>query len=554
MQASQPQFGSGPAGYPPNQQLHAPGYLYPTTSAGTSTSTLETKVAQDPRLSRTPSPTPSEQKELDSGAIDWKTISRPGFWFRRDWLWFYVGFIVILVLTALITIYHTQIVHWLQPFTQWLHGFKFGWLVPIGILFVISFPPLFGHEIVAVLCGLVWGLWIGFGIVAAGTFLGEVGNFYAFKYCCRARGVKMEKNKMWYACLARVIRDGGFKIALIARLSAIPGHFTTAIFSTCGMGIIVFSLAAILSLPKQFITVYLGVILDSSSSSNAPKDTKSKIISDSVIGVTFLITVLAVWYLYRQMNKAKPLVIYDRRKARQAKMLKGASPYQRSGSSASTDVFNPNGSDSDIPLTQQHYQQWDANGKASGYTSDPTLIHAPKPRTNDAAFIPLTNPRDVEEGPVYGAHGRNDSTYSVGWEPTHNAYPTAQLNHLQHSQQPPRRNFEPEMGQTPTQATFVNNSSAVDWHPGTVAGPRQSFDNDSDEAYGGYEVVTPLVAGHRGMGHYQESTGTTFATAYTNSPEASHDELPNPHHEPNLPAGAYLPEPPDYSSRQNVGR
>lgn len=36
---------------------------------------------------------------------------------------------------------------------------------------------LFGHEIVAILCGLVWGLGPGFGIVAAGTFLGELGNF-----------------------------------------------------------------------------------------------------------------------------------------------------------------------------------------------------------------------------------------------------------------------------------------------------------------------------------------------------------------------------------------
>ncbi len=59
---------------------------------------------------------------------------------------------------------------------------------------MISFPPvslthvpyrqlpltnsqLFGHEIVAILCGLVWGLFPGFGIVAAGTFIGEVGNF-----------------------------------------------------------------------------------------------------------------------------------------------------------------------------------------------------------------------------------------------------------------------------------------------------------------------------------------------------------------------------------------
>lgn len=46
---------------------------------------------------------------------------------------------------------------------------------------MISFPPLFGHEIVGVLAGVVWGLWIGFAIVAAGTFLGEMGNFYAFK-------------------------------------------------------------------------------------------------------------------------------------------------------------------------------------------------------------------------------------------------------------------------------------------------------------------------------------------------------------------------------------
>ena len=41
-------------------------------------------------------------------------------------------------------------------------------------MIIISFPPLFGHEIVALLCGDVWGIWIGFGIVAAGTILGEL--------------------------------------------------------------------------------------------------------------------------------------------------------------------------------------------------------------------------------------------------------------------------------------------------------------------------------------------------------------------------------------------
>lgn len=69
------------AGYPPAQ-----GQLYPN-SAAQSTTTFDTKSPQDPRtLSRTPSPTPSEQKELDTGAVDWKTISKPKFWLRKEWI------------------------------------------------------------------------------------------------------------------------------------------------------------------------------------------------------------------------------------------------------------------------------------------------------------------------------------------------------------------------------------------------------------------------------------------------------------------------------------
>ncbi|KAK0473594.1 hypothetical protein IW261DRAFT_1306799, partial [Armillaria novae-zelandiae] len=296
---------------------------------------------------RTPSPTPSEAKQLNSdGLLGGEDIGNWRFWIRREWLWYYVALGVIVILTALLLILHTQIVDWLTPFSQWLHDLKFGWLVPIGILFVLSFPPLFGHEIVAVLCGLVWGLWIGFGIVAAGTILGEIGNFYAFKFCCRSRGEKLERTSIMYACLAKVIRDGGFIIALIARLSAIPPHcesnspLTTALFSTCGMGIIVFCIAAILSLPKQFVTVYLGVILEQSATGDTDK--KSKIISGAVLALTIVITVAAMKYILKQMNKVKPAVIYARRKSRQGKLARADMPYNR---------VNTSDSDINIPLT-----------------------------------------------------------------------------------------------------------------------------------------------------------------------------------------------------------
>jgi len=61
----------------------------------------------------------------------------------------------------------------LLPFSQHVRALPAGWLIPIVILIIISFPPLFGHEIIALLCGVVYGLGIGFGIVAAGTFIGE---------------------------------------------------------------------------------------------------------------------------------------------------------------------------------------------------------------------------------------------------------------------------------------------------------------------------------------------------------------------------------------------
>lgn len=91
---------------------------------------------------------------------------------------YYILLILICVVVALMTIYHKQIVDWLTPFSKKVRELSWGWVIPVIILFVISFPPLFGHEIVGVLCGVVYGLWMGFGILSLGTLLGELGNFY----------------------------------------------------------------------------------------------------------------------------------------------------------------------------------------------------------------------------------------------------------------------------------------------------------------------------------------------------------------------------------------
>ncbi|EUC62843.1 membrane protein TVP38 [Rhizoctonia solani AG-3 Rhs1AP] len=311
---------------------------------------------------RAPSPTPSEKEDLERGVVDWKKVFRWQTWMKKKYIPWYILLAVISTLTILMTLYHKEIVHWLRPAANWMHDFSVGWLIPIIVLFVISFPPLFGHEIVAVLCGLVWGLWVGFAIVCAGTLLGEIGNFYAFRYCLRGRAIKMERKNPSYACLARVVRDGGFLVAFVVRLSAIPGHFTTAVFSTCGMGIWVFTLAAFLSLPKQFITVYLGVLLEQSA--DGVRSTKDTIISNAVLIITFLITVVAAWWIWREMGRVRIEVLRERRAERKAKLSESSVHLELDKLDRSmvqlvkNDPFNPR--DSDDALVQR----WDRDGRA----------------------------------------------------------------------------------------------------------------------------------------------------------------------------------------------
>lgn len=152
-----------------------------------------------------------------------------------------------------------------------------------------------------------------------------------FKYCCSTRSQKYEKKNLTYACLSRVVRSGGFKIALAARFSIIPPHcqsnflilrfpdthssslVTTTVFASSGMGFYTFIAAAVCSLPKQLVTVYIGVLLEDSINGTSSRD---KIASIAVAIIFAGVTSFAFRYVNRKMDEIKPAVIYERRKHR----------------------------------------------------------------------------------------------------------------------------------------------------------------------------------------------------------------------------------------------
>jgi len=298
--------------------------------------------SEDRRISRTPSPTPSEQAALaQTGFVDWKKLTT----FKRENIVIYIVIALILALVIVTAVLHNQIIKALQPAANWMHKLPAGWLIPVAILFVISFPPLFGQEIVALMCGVVWGAGIGFAIVCLGSFLGELANFFTFKYCCRTRSEKIRSTNIRYACLSKVVQEGGVKVAIIARYSVIPEHIITAIFATCGMSLWTFVISAIASMPKQFINVYIGVTFESTA--NGSSGGKSQLINTIVTVLTIAVTIFAMRYMRAQVNAVKADVIYARRKARQVHTsTKYGNDSYYPGADESTIALNP-GADSD---------------------------------------------------------------------------------------------------------------------------------------------------------------------------------------------------------------
>ncbi|KAF2025664.1 hypothetical protein EK21DRAFT_103784 [Setomelanomma holmii] len=255
---------------------------------------------------------PQGPEETEYRPINWKKI----FLSPKYIPWHIIGILVI-VATALITIKHDEVVAKLRPFSEKVRDLPAGWLIPIAILFVISFPPLFGHEIIALLCGVVYGLWIGFAIVAAGTFIGEIGTWFAFKHLFRRKAHELERKNLNYGALARLTRDEGFWIVLVIRLSAVPSHFSTAVFSTCDVKFWHFFVSTFLSLPKQVVLVYLGVLLVQNNGGN-----KDNVIKTVMFGIVFLITIaLGIW-IYLKMRAVKK-VLLDEQEQRRVKRAEG---------------------------------------------------------------------------------------------------------------------------------------------------------------------------------------------------------------------------------------
>ncbi|GAA5953017.1 hypothetical protein JCM3765_003033 [Sporobolomyces pararoseus] len=233
---------------------------------------------------------------------DWKKSARNSLR-RKYWLWWIVT-ILACVAVGLIAYYRDTIVEKFEPHKEDIVNFPVSYIYPVLVLIILSFPPLGGHEIVLLVVGLIWGLWIGFAIACVGTFVGEMLCFFLFKYLLTKKAQEVEQKSIFYACLARMQREGGIIIISVVRFSIIPGHVVTAIQSCSGMSWWKYSIAVIISLPKQLAVVWLGELFGETGNGAAQK--QSRIISLTVFFVTALMSILALYSIYMRARRYYP--------------------------------------------------------------------------------------------------------------------------------------------------------------------------------------------------------------------------------------------------------
>ncbi|KAF8593605.1 hypothetical protein BDV93DRAFT_482326 [Ceratobasidium sp. AG-I] len=342
-------------------------------------------------LNRSSSPTPSELielKEFDGTVV---RMFRKKSWKNKSFL-ITIGVVSLFIaITVLIAVFQDPIVRALIPAAEWVKKTPGGFLIPIALLVILSIPPLFGADIIQLLCGFTYGIWLGFLIVCAGTVIGETINFYLFRSCLRSRAEKIERGKgspRWGA-LARVIREGGFGVALAVRFSAFPSHVVTALFAVCGLNFWTFMLTLLLSLPRQLAGVYIGVLIFQTDERHPSKlDKKLSIV---VLVITIVVTVIVMSWLNIKMRKVALIIIRERRAHEQARGSIEIGPFNPSSLyDASTATLN-----APYPTSGRWSNESNANVFFSTRTPSPAPPNVPAGARLPAAPAPAQIHADV---------------------------------------------------------------------------------------------------------------------------------------------------------------
>ncbi|KAF9653456.1 Golgi apparatus membrane protein TVP38 [Thelephora ganbajun] len=245
--------------------------------------------------------------------VTWQRYRKLGIW-GKLFIWFLITFYI--TLGVVLVLKGAVIAQAMYDLAQKLSNMKYGWLIILGFMILVSFPPMTGHTTAMTLCGFAYGM-KGFFVGLAGSVLGATAVFVVLRFLFSKRLRKWSATNNKWTALETVVKTKGLPLVILIRLSPMPpwAYANTLFASIHTVALWQFIVATLFLSPKLLLHTFIGSRLAplSDGEQRQEMDTQTKIINGCLVGGGILLGIAASVIVYRLVQ-------------RQLRHLKGVSP------------------------------------------------------------------------------------------------------------------------------------------------------------------------------------------------------------------------------------
>jgi len=189
---------------------------------------------------------------------------------------------------------------------QKLSHMKYGWLIILGFMVLISFPPMTGHTTIVTLCGFAYGM-KGFFLGLAGSVLGATIAFVVLRFLFSKRLRRWSITNDGWTALETVVKTKGLPLVILIRMSPMPPwvYANTLFASIHTVALWQFVVATFFLTPKLLLHTFIGSRLAplSDGEQREEMDTQTKIINGCLAGGGIILGIVASVVVYRLVQR-----------------------------------------------------------------------------------------------------------------------------------------------------------------------------------------------------------------------------------------------------------
>ena len=203
--------------------------------------------------------------------------------------WVKIGLGVALVAALFVAYRFLPLQDWITAFQDWVRGFGALGIAIFVVVYALTVFVLVPGSLLTLAAGVIWGLW-GFPIVVVAATLGSAISFLAARHALYDKVQEKVKEKPKFAAVNEAIRDEGWRVVGLLRLSpALPFSLQNWFLGVTPVGFWPAQIATFFGImPGTLLYVWIGSL----GNDTGEASTLRYVVFGIGIAVTLLITVI----------------------------------------------------------------------------------------------------------------------------------------------------------------------------------------------------------------------------------------------------------------------